>query len=75
MRSSTLEVEVGDNFIIPQVTRFKYLWSIVQRIKYCASIVQNDGEMVAYVNHRIQTGWLKWRMAHVFYVIRKYRLS
>jgi len=42
---STLEVKVGGH-IIPQVTRFKYL----------GSIVQNDGEIEADVNHRIQAG-------------------
>jgi hypothetical protein len=42
-------VRVGDH-IIPQVTYFKYL----------GSIVQNDGE-VGDVNHRIQARWLKWR--------------
>jgi len=47
---STLEVKVGDH-IIPQVTRFKYL----------GSLVQNDGEIEADVSHRIQAGWLKWR--------------
>jgi len=41
--SSTLGVKVGDH-IIPQVTRFKYL----------GSIVQNDREIEADVNHRIQ---------------------
>jgi len=46
--SSTLEVKVGDH-IIPQVTRFKYF----------GSIVQNDIEIEAGVNHRIQVGWLK----------------
>ena len=45
---SSLEVKVGDH-IIPQVTRFKYH----------GSIVQNDGEIEADVNHRIQVGWLK----------------
>jgi len=49
---STLEVKVGDH-IIPQVTRFKYL----------GSIVQNDGEIEADVSHRIQAWWLKWRRA------------
>jgi len=47
-----LEVKVGD-CIISQVTRFKYL----------GSIVQNDGEIEAYVNHRIQARLLKWRRA------------
>jgi len=47
-----LEVKVGDH-TIPQVTRFKYL----------GSIVQNDGEIEADVSHRIQAGWLKWRRA------------
>jgi len=42
---STLEVKVGDH-IIPQVTRFKYL----------GSLVQNDEEIEADVSHRIQTG-------------------
>jgi len=49
---STLKMKVGDH-IIPQVTRFKYL----------GSIVQNDGEIEVDVNHRIQDGWLKWRRA------------
>ena len=47
---STLKVKVGD-YIIPQITRFTYL----------GSIVQNDGEIEADVNHRIQVGWLKWK--------------
>jgi len=49
---STLEVKVGDH-IIPQVTQFKYL----------GSLVQNDGEIEADVSNRIQAGWLKWRRA------------
>ena len=49
---STLEVKVGDH-TIPQVTRFKYL----------GSILQNDGEVEIDVTHRIQAGWLKWRKA------------
>jgi len=49
---SILEVKVGDH-TIPQVTRFKYL----------GSIVQNDGEIEADVSHRIQAGWLKGRRA------------
>ena len=49
---STFELKVGDH-IIPQVTRFKYIWSIVQ----------NEGEIEADVNQRIQAGWLKWRRA------------
>jgi len=40
---STLAVKVEDH-IIPLVTRFKYL----------GSIVQNDGEIEADVSHRIQ---------------------
>jgi hypothetical protein len=51
-RSRSTEVKVGDH-IIPQVTRFKYL----------GSIVQNDGEREANVSHHIQAGWLKWRRA------------
>jgi len=49
---STLEVKAGDH-IIPQVTRFKYL----------RSIVQNNREIEADVSHRIQARWLKWRRA------------
>jgi hypothetical protein len=46
---SSLEVKVSDH-IIPQVTQFKYL----------RSIVQNDGKLED-VNHRSQVGWLLWR--------------
>lgn len=45
-------MKFGDHFI-PQVTHFKYL----------GSIIQNDGEIEVVVNHQIQAGWLKWRMA------------
>jgi len=48
----SLEGKVGDH-IIPQVTWFKYL----------GSIIQNDGEIEGDVNHKIQNGWLKWRSA------------
>jgi len=57
-------VKIGDH-IIPQVTRFKYL----------GSIVQNDGEVKGHVNHRIQDGWLKGVGPRVFYVTRKYHSS
>jgi len=43
-------VKVGDHNI-PQVTRFKYL----------GSIVQNNGEVEGCVTHQIQVGWLKCR--------------
>jgi hypothetical protein len=56
--SSTLEVKVRDH-IIPQVTPLKYL----------GSIVQSDGEIEAYVNHRIQSVWLKWKRALEFYAV------
>ena len=49
---STLEVKVEDH-IIPEVTHFKYL----------GSIVQNDAQIEANVRHRIQSRWLKWRRA------------
>jgi hypothetical protein len=49
---SSLEVKVGDH-IIPQVTWFKYL----------GSIVQIDREIEGDVDHQIQAGWLKWRRA------------
>ncbi|RZC07096.1 Thioredoxin M-type, chloroplastic [Glycine soja] len=49
-RVSNSEVKIGDH-IIPQVTRFKYL----------GSVIQDDGEIEGDVNHRIQAGWMKWR--------------
>ncbi|KAH1257526.1 Transposon TX1 uncharacterized protein [Glycine max] len=51
-RISNSEVKIGDH-IIPQVTRFKYL----------GSVIQDDGEIEGDVNHRIQAGWMKWRKA------------
>ncbi|KAL5153310.1 Craniofacial development protein 2 [Glycine soja] len=51
-RFSNSEVKIGDH-IIPQVTRFKYL----------GSVIQDDGEIEGDVNHRIQAGWMKWRKA------------
>ncbi|KAH1214111.1 Craniofacial development protein 2 [Glycine max] len=51
-RVSNSEVKIGDH-IIPQVTRFKYL----------GSVIQDDGEIEGDVNHRIQAGWMKWRKA------------
>ncbi|KAL5187393.1 Craniofacial development protein 2 [Glycine soja] len=51
-RVSNSEVKIGDH-IIPQVTRFKYL----------GSVIQDDGEIEGDVNHRIQVGWMKWRKA------------
>ena len=47
-----LEVKIRNDTIL-QVTRFKYL----------GSIIQNDGEIEGDVNYRIQTGWLKWKSA------------
>ncbi|KAH1125341.1 hypothetical protein GYH30_014768 [Glycine max] len=51
-RVSNSEVKIGDH-IIPQVTRFKYL----------ESVIQDDREIEGDVNHRIQAGWMKWRKA------------
>lgn len=45
---SNIEVKVGDH-IISQITRFKYL----------VSVIQNNGEIEGDVNHRIQVVWLK----------------
>ena len=47
-----LDVKLGDQ-IIPQVTKFKYL----------GSIIRQDGEIGDDVNHRIQAEWCKWRKA------------
>jgi len=60
----TLKMKVGDH-IIPQVTWFKYL----------GSIVQNDGEIEADVSHRIQAGWLKWRRASCVLCDKKVQLK
>jgi len=38
---------------IPMSSHFKYL----------SSIIQKDEEINSDINHRIQTGWLKWRSA------------
>ncbi|MFS7997302.1 putative RNA-directed DNA polymerase [Helianthus anomalus] len=42
-----------DSHAVPQVTKFKYLGSFVQR----------DGEIDSDVAHRIQVGWCRWRAA------------
>lgn len=47
----SLDMDVGDH-VIPQVTWFKFL----------RSIVRNDGRMSEDVNHHIQAGWLKIEM-------------
>ena len=47
-----LDAKLGDQ-TIPQVTKFKYL----------GSIIQQDNEIDGDVNHRIQVGWYKWRKA------------
>ncbi|KAH1189471.1 Cytochrome P450 704C1 [Glycine max] len=52
MAVSNSEAKIGDH-IIPQVTRFKYL----------GSVIQDDGEIEGDVNHCIQAGWMKWRKA------------
>ena len=46
--NSNLEVKVGDD-TISQVTIFKYL----------ELIIQNDGEIVGDIDHRIQARWSK----------------
>ena len=35
--------------------------------KYLGSVIQKDGEINTYVNHRIQAGWLKWSAIGVLY--------
>ncbi|XP_021974852.1 uncharacterized protein LOC110869960 [Helianthus annuus] len=42
-----------DSQAVPQVTKFKYLGSFVQK----------DGEIDSDVSHRIQAGWCRWRAA------------
>jgi len=50
--NNDMEVKIGEH-IIPQVSKFRYLGSILQR----------DGEIDGDVTHRIQAGWTKWRNA------------
>src|SRR5215470_4611566 len=50
--NNDMEVKIGEH-IIPQVLKFRYLGSILQR----------DGEIDGDVTHRIQAGWTKWRNA------------
>lgn len=47
---SNLEMEVG-NYIIPQITRFKYL----------GSFIKNNREIELNVNYWVHVTWLKWR--------------
>ncbi|KAF1863037.1 hypothetical protein Lal_00018882 [Lupinus albus] len=35
----------------------------VTRFRYLESIIQDDGEIDGDVNHRIQVVWMKWRRA------------
>ena len=35
--------------------------SITECFKYLGSIIQKNGEIDGDVNHRIKTGWLKWK--------------
>ena len=37
--------------------------SVTECFKYLRSIIQKDGEIDGDVNHRIKTGWLKWKSA------------
>ncbi|KAF1881513.1 hypothetical protein Lal_00021492 [Lupinus albus] len=47
-----VEIKTGDH-IIPQVTRFSYL----------ESIIQDDEKIDKDVNHMIQASWMKWQSA------------
>ena len=46
------EVKIGEH-VIPKVSSFKYL----------GSIIQSNGEIDGDVIHRIQVGWVEWRNA------------
>lgn len=45
-----IKISIGST-VIPTVTQFKYL----------GSILSNDGKIDNDVTHRTTTGWLKWR--------------
>ena len=62
--NSNVDVKLG-NHTVPQVTRFKYL----------GSIIQNNGEIEGDVSHRIQAGWLKLRSATSVICDRKVALK
>ena len=51
-----------DEAVVKSTTKYKYLRSIIQR----------DGEIDGYVNHRIQPGWLKWRATTAVLCDRKF---
>ena len=46
------EVSIGEA-VVKCTTKYKYLGSIIQR----------DGEIDRDVNHHIEAGWIKWRVA------------
>ena len=48
--NDNLEVKIGEH-IIPKVSSFRYL----------GSIIQSNGEIDRDVTHMIQAGWMKWR--------------
>ena len=50
--TNILEVKIGE-YIIPTVSSFQYLWSIIQ----------SNGEIDGDVTHRTHVGWMKCRNA------------
>jgi len=61
---STLRVEGGD-YVIPQVTHFKYI----------GCIVKNVWDIEADLNRRIKVGWLKWTRTSCVLCDTKYHSS
>ncbi|XP_019257170.1 PREDICTED: uncharacterized protein LOC109235491 [Nicotiana attenuata] len=51
-KEKDMEVRL-DTQVIPKRGSFKYL----------GSIIQGNGEIDEYVTHRIEEGWMKWRLA------------
>ncbi len=47
----------------PEVSIGAEAVKITTKYKYLGLIIQRDGEIDRYVDHRIQAGWLKWRAA------------
>ena len=51
-----------DDTVVKSTTRYKYL----------GSIIQTDREIDGDIKHRIQAGWLKWRVATAMLCDKKF---
>ena len=51
----------------------EHIVEIFKSFKSLGSILQENGGIDKDVTHRIQVGWNKWRMLHLYSVIVRYR--